>query len=217
VRLSHPNLTHGNEYRPEVILKNGNDGTAAFTLLAGMFRFACANGIVIGASAMAVKVRHVGDSSELSRRIMAGAEEITRQLPRLSDKVETWQHTPVNPEETRKLFTLGAVARWGEDAYKHLNFVEKAAERFYRPEDVGNNLWVAFNRAQEILIRGVMSRRGSIRALRGLDQSIRFNRTLWNVAECHNRGRLEELFQRSAHPETVNTIHKQAASLALAS
>jgi len=62
-----------------------------------------------------------------------------------------------------------------------------------RWEDKGDDLWHVFNRVQENLIRGGQrdfSRRREdgrrfprTRAIAGLDQNIRLNRELWNLAE----------------------------------
>ena len=62
-----------------------------------------------------------------------------------------------------------------------------------RWEDAGDDLWHVFNRVQENLIRGGQrdfSRRREdgrryprTRAIAGLDQNIRLNRELWNLAE----------------------------------
>lgn len=60
-----------------------------------------------------------------------------------------------------------------------------------RPEDEGDNLWLAVNRCQEGLLRGGLSdghrdRRGklrSVRALRGIHSKVTVNRRLWSLAE----------------------------------
>jgi hypothetical protein len=46
----------------EILLKNANDGTSAYDLLAGMFRIRCLNSLVAKTSTVdTVKVRHSGD------------------------------------------------------------------------------------------------------------------------------------------------------------
>lgn len=219
VRLTHYNLENKGEYRPEIILRNGNDGTASFTLLAGMFRFACSNGIVVGATASAIRVRHIGDKFELANRILAGAEEVTKYLPKLHDKVREWQGLTLDQAEQDNLLNLASIARWGKaegirrsSAISHLSRYGVAN----RYADVGNDLWRTFNRTQEHLTRGVLGNRfGSIRALRGLDSSIRFNRTLWNIADATAKGKLEQLHSACWHQNS--DIHTTARELALAS
>jgi hypothetical protein len=214
VRLAHPDIRGSGEYRPEVILKNGNDGTSAFTLLAGLFRFACSNGVVVGASASAIRIRHVGDRFELANRITAGAQEVRGFMPLLADKVESWQNVTLTQAEQETVFKLGALARWGKDAFARAVDVREAGATLARYEDNKPTLWATFNRAQESFTRGTNFRRGGIRALRGLDQSMRVNRTLWNIAEATYKGRLEALYQSTGHPDNAHTIHAQALALA---
>jgi len=46
---------------PEIILRNANDGTAAYDLMAGVWREVCLNGLVVLQSGIdSIKVRHNG-------------------------------------------------------------------------------------------------------------------------------------------------------------
>jgi hypothetical protein len=66
--------------------------------------------------------------------------------------------------------------------------------RAHRREDVGADLWTTFNRLQEGLVRGGqrgfvrnaetgIMRRASVRAINGIDGSVRLNQALWAMAE----------------------------------
>jgi hypothetical protein len=218
LRLDHPDfIRRGGEYKPQIILKNANDGTAAFTLLAGLYRFACANGVVVGATATAIRVRHVGDREELAAKILAGTLAIREALPRLDACVEAWRSRELDSAERSNFFHLAAVARWGKaEALRRSNLSETAAYITRRREDEGNDLWRTFNRAQESFTSGTVgwARRG-IRALRNIDASTRLNRTLWNIAEATSRGRLGLLHSASYHQDA--DVHTTARELALAS
>jgi len=64
-----------------------------------------------------------------------------------------------------------------------------------RSEDNGNDLWRTFNRIQENALRGGMKarnatdemgrrgRRVSTREVKGIDQDVKLNRALWQLAE----------------------------------
>ena len=59
-----------------------------------------------------------------------------------------------------------------------------------RREDTGNDLWSVFNRVQENTVRGGLrfrneetGRRNRTREVKGIDQNIRLNRALWELAE----------------------------------
>ena len=62
-----------------------------------------------------------------------------------------------------------------------------------RPEDASSDLWTTFNRVQENVIAGGLSavqrdangrrvRRVSTRRINGIDQDVRLNRALWELA-----------------------------------
>ena len=66
------------------------------------------------------------------------------------------------------------------------------ADQVIRPrrmEDAGNDVWRVFNRAQENLIRGGLhgrnatGRNTTTRAVTGIDQNVKLNRALWQLAE----------------------------------
>lgn len=218
IRLDHPDfLNRGGEYKPQIILRNANDGTAAFTLLAGLFRFACSNGVVVGATATAIRVRHVGDRAELASRIIAGTHAIREALPRLDASVEAWRARELNSAEVSNFFHLAALARWGKaEALRRSDLAETASFITRRREDEGRSLWQTFNRAQESFTGGTVgwARRG-IRALRNMDATVRLNRTLWDIAEATNRGHLGELHAACYHQGA--DLKETARTLALAS
>lgn len=221
LRLDHPEFKNrGGEYKPQIILRNANDGTAAFTLLAGLYRFACANGVVVGASAAAMRIRHVGDKGELATRILAASETIRETLPKLDASVQAWQARKLESGEVTGFFQLAAVARWGKaEALRRSDLTESARHVVRRHEDAGSSLWQVFNRAQETFTAGTVGwaqrriggRMASVRRLRDIDASSRLNRTLWDIAESANKGLLGDLhaacYQQDADlGETARTL-----------
>jgi hypothetical protein len=217
IRLDHPSLPSTREFRPQLVMKNGNDGTSAFVMMAGVFRAVCMNGIYAGALAASIRIRHVGNPGELSRLIRAGAEEVKSYVPKLSSQVWEWQQVNLDENQRKMLFHLGAAARWGrEEAVKKISRAEYAAQIYHRSEDVQNDLWRTFNRVQENFTRGYRTggRHYSVRALRNIDAGIRFNRTLWNIADVAANGKLADL-----HLATFTqgeNIHEAARDMALA-
>ncbi|MFX8778215.1 DUF932 domain-containing protein, partial [Acinetobacter baumannii] len=50
----------------EMLLKNANDGTSAYELMAGLFRILCANSLVAQVSTLeSTKVRHTGSNQKV--------------------------------------------------------------------------------------------------------------------------------------------------------
>ncbi len=220
VRLNHPTLPGNSEFRPQLVLKNGNDGTSAFVMMAGIFRAVCANGMYAGALAASVRVRHVGNSGELASLILKGAEEVKSYVPRLADQVQRWQGIELDSNQRKLMFHLGAAARWGRDvAADKARRSEYASEVYFRSEDKRADLWRTFNRVQENYVRGYgasifAGRRYSVRALRNIDAGIRFNRTLWNIADVAANGKLADL-HLATFTQGAN-IHETARDMALA-
>lgn len=60
VRLRHGSQISSDEAN-EIILVNSHDGSSAYQMLAGVFRFVCSNGMVCGTAINDVRVRHNGD------------------------------------------------------------------------------------------------------------------------------------------------------------
>jgi hypothetical protein len=59
---------------PEVILINAHDGSCAYKLMAGMFRFACANGIIVGEQWKPIHVPHKG--RDTVAKVIEGTYEV---------------------------------------------------------------------------------------------------------------------------------------------
>lgn len=179
------NGTHG-----EVVLKNGNDGSSSYQLLAGLFRTVCMNGIISYSQKFdEVRVRHSGD---VTSKVIEGAfrvlDETERQLAAPAD----WSNTILNRDEQLGLANAARVLRLGDSDGNVDSPIR--AEQFLAPrrfEDKANDLWQVWNRVQENVIRGGLSgynaatnRRTSTRAVRGIDADVKLNKALWVLGEA---------------------------------
>ena len=177
----------------ELLLKNAHDRSSAFVLHAGVFRMACANGIVIADSTLQkMSVRHgkniVGD-------IIEGSYEILEEVPALADHVCGMQATDLTDEE-RAIFAQTAYTfAHGERTENDLTSVDNITAQMLRPKrrsDTGTDLWSTFNVIQENVIRGgirTMKRneqgyvkRSTKRAVNNIDKNIKLNKALWEMA-----------------------------------
>jgi Domain of unknown function (DUF932) len=67
---------------PEIILLNSHDGTSSYQMLAGMLRFVCCNGLVVGSIVDDIRIPHRATSwSKL-------ADEVTDAAFRVADQFE---------------------------------------------------------------------------------------------------------------------------------
>jgi len=184
VRLRYEGLTaRGSEIAPEIILINAHDGTSAYRLIAGFFRFVCSNGLIAGDVCEDVSVRHSGDTVG---KTIEGAYRVVETLREATGRIDHYRDTHL-PRPAQLQFAEQALRlRWPEQA-------PVEAEALLEPrryEDAGADLWRVFNRVQEALLRGGLSgrsqsgRRLRTRAVTGLTEDVRINRGLWDLADA---------------------------------
>ena len=177
----------------EILLKNAHDRSSAFVLHAGIFRMACANGIVIADSTFnKLSVRHgknvVGD-------IIEGSCEVIDEVPAICETVESMQSTDLSPEE-RAIFAQTAYTfAHGERDEDMLTSKENIINQVLRPKrrsDTGTDLWSTFNVIQENIIKGGVRsakigangrvRRSTKRAVGNIDKNIKLNKAIFEMA-----------------------------------
>lgn len=179
----------------ELLLKNANDGSAAYDLLAGLFRVLCKNSLVAEPTeAQTLRVRHTGD---VQQKVIEGSYTVLERAEEIADKAQRWGGIQLT-EQHRLAFAKGAlVERFGEVENQpgtpdtDIQPTQVLAARRY--EDHGRDLWKTFNVVQENLMRGWLTstgrtangqrRRSTTREVNGIDQSVAFNRGLWTMAD----------------------------------
>jgi hypothetical protein len=177
------------EYSPELVLVNSHDRSSAYQLHAGVFRFVCGNGMVIAdATFQRVSIRHNGFTPD---EVIEASFKLLDGIPAITARVEAFKGRKLNGTELETFAGAALRLRFENVQEAPISASKLLASRRY--EDAGDDLWHAFNRVQENLIRGGqrdLSRRredgrrySRTRAIAGLDQNIRLNRELWNLAE----------------------------------
>lgn len=181
------NDTHG-----EVILKNGNDGSCSYELLAGAYRLLCSNGLV-GFSSMfePIKVRHVGDAKKIADKVIDGTYRVIDETNNLLSSRDAWSQITMSHDAKMAFAEAAHIIRFGDSAGKVDTPIKPAqliAPR--RTADVGDSLWQVFNVAQEHIIKGGLSafnprtnRRSTTKEVKNIDNDIKLNRALWRIAD----------------------------------
>lgn len=179
----------------ELLLKNSHDRSSAFVLHAGVFRMACANGMVIADSTFKkLSVRHgkniVGD-------IIEGSYQVIEDVPMIANEVEGMRETVLDPAErallARTAFTY-VHGELGDEVITPEGSIINQVLRPRRREDQGNDLWTTFNVVQESIIRGGIRitkrnpetgkvRRNTTRAVKNIEKNIKLNKALWEMAQ----------------------------------
>lgn len=88
---------------PEIILLNSHDGSSSYQMLPGMFRFACANGLICGHSFGEVRVPHKGDVTE---KVIEGAYEVLGIVPPIAMRRAPYRTHLVTTHKTSALVTV---------------------------------------------------------------------------------------------------------------
>jgi len=169
---------------PELVLMNSHDGTSSFQLHAGLFRIACANGMVVANKDMGqIRRRHTGDAVG---QVIEGSYEIVTELPRIAGKVETFNQIELSPAEQEIYAESALELRWDRGKAP---ITPTVVNRSRREEDSRDTLWLTFQRVQENLIRGGQrgrastGRRLTTRAVSSVDGNVKLNKALWQLTE----------------------------------
>lgn len=175
----------------EVLLKNANDGTSAYDLLAGFWRFICGNGLMVGDKLADVKVRHSGD---VATKVVEGTYSVLDRSQLLLEAPEKFAEVHLNGDEQQAFANAAHILRFGEPEGPVQVIEPTQLLKVRRPGDSANDLWTVFNRVQENAIKGGLqgvrvnedtgqTRRVTTRQIKGIDQDVKLNRALWVLAE----------------------------------
>jgi len=182
----------------ELLLTNSHDGTSSFSLHAGVFRMACANGIVIADSTFAkITTNH---TKHVVTRIVRGAHEIIREVPKITRGIESMMDINLSERE-REIFATAALTLILTESKKDdaitLTSQKNLVAQMLQPKrraDTNPDLWSTFNVIQEKALRGGLtlikrkpgqhtSRRLKTREIKSIDKNIKLNKALWEMAE----------------------------------
>lgn len=140
-----------------VVLSNSYDGRSSLKVVAGLFRFACENGMIIG---------QVGDVSKVANKHVEGIHEALQQVDQYIDKLPTmanlvggYRDMSIDDELLAKLALEFACTRqeviWGSKFDRsHFDVDIDSMTEIWRQEDARQDGWTAFNILQEKVIRG---------------------------------------------------------------
>ncbi|MBN3856704.1 DUF945 domain-containing protein [Paraburkholderia sp. Ac-20340] len=183
LRLRHADQINGPEAN-EVILLNSHNGASSYQMIAGMFRWACQNGIVCGNVLNDIRIPHKGD---VIGEVIEGAFRVLKSFDETAQQREGMAATVLDEGEQMAFARAALTLRYDEDKPAPVTERQLLAPR--RMEDRAPDLWTTFNRVQENMIRGGLHGRNAsgrattTRAVTGIDQNIRLNRALWVLAD----------------------------------
>jgi len=171
---------------PEVILINAHDGTAAYHLKAGFFRFVCSNGMMVGSHITGFKVTHTISSQTIAEVLEAGERTLTEKFPLMLDNIERFKGVTLSTEHQYRLAEVGVKLRYPNTLAP---FPTSELLTCRRDEDVNPTLWNVLNRVQENALYGgwetrsrLLNRRGTVRPVERVSAVASINGGLWDAA-----------------------------------
>ena len=173
----------------EALVFNAHNGKKSLQILGGIFRFACSNGLVVGQTSSQFRRRHVGEPDP--ETLVAQALESLEVGVGVAD---LWRHRDLDISE---LQTFGR--RAAEIVYDKEWVTDMLASNLVattrRVEDLGTDLWRTFNRVQENVLSGGITRAipedpkkrvSTTRKIKDFSRINRINVDLWNLASSYN-------------------------------
>ena len=181
---------------PEVILINSHDGASSYQFLAGLFRFVCCNGLVVGDVIEDIRIPHRSTKGgNIQGEVIEGAFRVLDEFEAVAEHTEAMKALQLDPPEEIAFATAALALRFGARGVEETGGHQPApvtAEQLIearRPEDIGHSLWTTFQRVSENVIRGgqpgrsVRGRRLHTRPVASIDRGVSLNRALWMLAE----------------------------------
>lgn len=182
IDLRHPDAPELDGAVPRVLFGNSHDGSMRASIMAGVFRYVCSNGMVVGSTYASERVMHVGDSA---KQLIDRVRQLAKNTAPLFQQIETWQRKDLTAAAQAEYARLVATLRWGDPH----RFEPEQLLQVRREADEGSDLWRVFNRVQEattnVSLEGFArtGRRTVSRPLTEVTSNIRFNEQLWKLTE----------------------------------
>ncbi|BHH83443.1 DUF932 domain-containing protein [Desulforhopalus sp. 52FAK] len=187
IRFAQPDLIMRDE-RIDLLLYNSHDRGCSFKLMAGIWRFVCGNGLVVGDEYANFSHKHIGfnpdDFMQSAVQIAGSAGDIAGQM----DELKQIELIP----EAQSIFAKSA-HRLVYDERDEAPVQPDDLLKTRRYEDEGPNVWNTYNRIQENIIDGGLRgskvgtngrrRRVTTRPVKALDKNLKLNQALWVLTQ----------------------------------
>jgi len=188
IRMRHAGQLSTRPEANEIILINSHDGASSYQMLAGVFRFVCCNGLVVGDVANDIRIPHKGS---IEGDVIEGAFRVLEDFEAVDASTEGMKALDLKPDEERAFATAALALRYGErtEGQPPTPITVEQLTEARRFEDVGHSLWLSMNRVQSNMMQGgqpgrsAQGRRMHTRPVGSIDRTITLNRALWVLAE----------------------------------
>lgn len=203
IRFAHKHPTGLNDERVDLILWNSHDLGSAFKLFAGVWRFVCGNGLMVGSELMNFRHKHVGFDMEA---LLGSALKIANHAGVVAQQINDMKAIDMSPDE-QGVYAMAAHALVYRDQAEQAPVTPDDLLQTRRYDDSQDQLWSTFNVVQENIIKGGLHgvkvneagqrRKVMTRPIKALDRSVQLNQALWVLTEGM------AAIKRGADPQTV--------------
>lgn len=176
IRMTKPQAKVGDSF-PEIIIIGNHHGTKSHTIMMGLYRLVCSNGLVVGSNFGSYSIRHTGNAQQI---VEDALDDLHTQLPYVAEMVNKMKERRMSIDEERQ-FAKEALAIRGltETQTKKVDTLVSSALVARRSEDSGSSLWEVYNKTQESIIRGTTG----LRRITSSVRDVSVNAALWELAE----------------------------------
>lgn len=178
-------MTKSTNEAPRVLFFNSYDGSKKAQLLAGLIRFACSNGLVIGEMIQTLKFLHLGDyADDLLKQVKAMAETHKQVF----DRIDRFREIKLDDGIYLQMAEEAVALRFRDEETRPLVNPNDLLQ-IRRVEDRPRDLWTRWNVLQENLLKGgvpIVNQKGQSRLsspVGNIEHSNELNRQLWDLAE----------------------------------
>lgn len=194
----------------EIILVNANDGTSAYQLMAGQFRFVCANGLIMGNMQHNTKVYHKGNN--IMDDVIEGVYSVVKDFDNIERYRDEMKRIDLNDKERSAFALAGYMLKEGTPenmdisncVYNPQLLLSRRGLNTHDQHD--NSLYSTFNTVQQHVMNGGQSsymedrngktRRRSSRGVTNINKNIEINSKLWDLATMLVQGkRLDDVIE----------------------
>jgi len=96
IRMRHAGQVQTRPEANEIILINSHDGASSYQMLAGMFRFVCCNGLVVGDVVDDIRIPHKGN---IQGEVIEGAFRVLDEFEAVGEHTEAMKALQLEPPE----------------------------------------------------------------------------------------------------------------------
>lgn len=185
VRFRHfEDLLNPRDNAVELLLFNSHDRSKSFSISAGIYRFICANGLVLSDNVFeSYKIKHLGDREN---DVTTAVTNITAIKSKLEDKLNQLASISLSQVEKESFAKSTIPLRF--EGHLEVDYQDLLVP--LRAEDCQDDLYTTLNIIQENLIRGNVSgvnketgRRFTSKEIKSISKDIQLNKGVWDIAE----------------------------------